>query len=153
MEEQNIRDYCDSLTTLGIENTALEHPASKEIAGVLNFLGLSFSDCVPTLIMKADHRFIAAVIRGDTRVDFKKIKKAFGIKDLRMATPEEFTDLTGLPLGTARVYTPGIQTIMDTKVFEKEYLTGGSGRFDCSIRVKTSDLIKVPDSVVADINK
>lgn len=153
MVEQNVRDYCDSLTALEIENTIVEHPVSKEIAGVLSALNLSFSDCIPTLIMKADNRFIAVVIRGDTRADFKKIKKAFSIKDLRMATPEEFTDLTGLPLGTARVYTPGIQTIIDTKVFEKEYLTGGSGQFDCSIRVKTSDLIKVPYSTVADINK
>ncbi len=151
--EQNVQDYCDSLTVLGIENTIVEHPASKAIAEVLHSLGLSFSDCVPTLIMKADDRFIAVVIRGDTKTDFKKIKKAFGMKDLRMATPEEFTNLTGLPLGTARIYTPGIQTILDTKVFEKEHLTGGSGRFDCSIRIKTADLTKIPNSTVADINK
>lgn len=154
MIDQNVRDYCTSLTELGIENEPLDHPASREIAGVLDSLGLSFSDCSPALIMKADDSFIGVVIRGDTRADFKKIKKAFNIKDLRMATPEEFTELTGgLPLGTARVYTPGVQTVLDTKVFEKEYLTGGSGRFDCSIRAKTSDLTKIPNSVVADVNK
>lgn len=93
------------------------------------------------------------VIRGDIRADFKKIKKTFGIKNLRMATPEEFTELTGLPVGTARVYNPGMRTILATQVFEKEYLTGGSGRFDCSIKVRTSDLRKIPDGAVADIGQ
>ncbi len=151
--DEDVRRYCDSLTELGIENAAVEHPTSREISGVLAALGLSFADCVPTLIMRADDDFIAVVIRGDTRADFKKIKKTFGIKNLRMATPDEFTERTGLPVGTARVYNPGIRTIVDDLVFEKEYLTGGSGRFDCSIRVRTSDLRGIPDCTVADIRQ
>ena len=81
------------------------------------------------------------------------MKKAFHVKDLRMATSEEFTKLTGLSVGTARVYIPGVQTVLDTKVFEKEYATGGSGHFDCSIRVKTADLRKLPGSAVVDMSK
>lgn len=153
MIDQLVRDYCDSLAELGIENAVLQHPPSKEISGVLASLGLSFADCVPTLIMRADGRFLAIVIRGDTRADFRKIKKLLGVRDLRMATPNELTELTGLPLGTARVYTRGVQTIIDTQVLEKEYLAGGSGRFDCSIRVRTSHLTKIPNSMVADVHQ
>jgi prolyl-tRNA editing enzyme YbaK/EbsC (Cys-tRNA(Pro) deacylase) len=146
-------DYCATLTALGIGTEVFEHPPAKEFAGLLDYLGLSFSDCIPTLIMKADDHFLAVLIRGDTRADFKKIKKTFGINDLRMASPEEFNSVTGLPVGTARVYTPGLRTILDTKLFEREYLTGGSGRFDYSIKVKAADLTKIPGSVVADISK
>lgn len=153
MKEQDVEQYCAMLTDLGIENRAVEHPASRDISEVLTYLGLGLSDCVPTLILSADDQLIAVVIRGDTKVDWKKLKAACGIRALRMATPEEFTEATHLPLGAARVYSPGMKTVIDAKVFEKEYLTGGSGRFDCSIRVKTSDLTKIPDSVVGDITR
>ncbi len=154
MATQNVLDYCDELNKLGIENHILEHPSLRAIGDVLNHLGLTFSDCAPTLIMKGDEKFIAVVIRGDTRADFKKIKQLLGIKDLRMATPEEFTNLTGLPIGAARIYEKKVdKIIIDTRVFEKEYLASGSGDFDCSIKYKTEDFEKIPNNIVADVAK
>lgn len=152
MVSQNIISYSDDLKKIGIENEIVEHPSFKAIKDVLDYLHLEFFDCLPTLIMKADNEFIALVFRGDSKIDFKKVKKNFGISDIRMATPEEFTNLTHLPIGAARVYESNVSnTIIDNKVFEKEYLTGGSGSFDCSIKYKTEDLKKLPNSVVADI--
>lgn len=154
MADQNILTYCNDLTKLDIENKILEHPSLKSKDDVLNYLHLTLSDCIPTLIMKADDKFIAVVFRGDNKINFKKVKKEFKIKDLRMATPEEFTNLTHLPLGAARVYTPEVNTtIIDEKVFEKEYLAGGSGSFTYSINYKTSDLKKLPNSITANISQ
>ncbi len=154
MSDQNIISYCNELTKLGIENRILEHPTLKAKIDVLNYLQLDASDCVPTLIMKADNKFIAVVIRGDCKIDFKKVKKEFGIENLRMATPDEFTNLTHLPIGAARIYTPEVNmTIIDNKVFEKDFLAGGSGSFTYSINYKTSDLRKLPKSVTADISQ
>jgi len=141
------------LSELGIENSVLEHPVARNISDVLSSLKLSFSDCSPTLIMKADGNFLAVIIRGDTKADFKKIKKLLSIKDLRMANPDEVTSLTKLALGTARVYNPGVKTIIDRKIFEKDFLAGGSGAFDCSIRIRTVDLNKLPNSETVDISK
>ena len=152
MITQDVRTYSAELTSLGIENEIVEHPELRAIKDVLEYLRLTFSDCLPTLIMKADDSFMAVVFRGDCKVDFKKIKKQLGITDLRMATPDEFTQLTGLPIGAARVYTPNVdKTIIDAKVFEKVHLMGGSGSFSCSIKYKTSDLAKIPNSVTEDI--
>lgn len=153
MANQNVLLYCRKLTELGITNEKLEHPELKGKIDVLEYLNLTFSDCIPTLIMKADDKFIAIVLRGDCKVNFKRVKKEFNIKNLRMATSEEFTKLTHLPVGAARVYVPEANmTIMDNKVFEKEYLAGGSGSFDCSINYKTSGLRKLPNSITADIS-
>lgn len=148
-----VLDYCQKLNELGIENEILEHPASKQTAEVAGFLKLEFSECVPTLVMKGDGNFLAVVIRGDCRIDFKKIKIALKLRDLRFATPEEFTGYTGLTVGAARVYIPNTQTLIDRRVLEKEYLTGGSGRFDCSIKYKTSDIVKIPESMVVDVTQ
>lgn len=148
----DVSRYTAELTKLGIENTIVNHPAAREIAAVLKYLHLAFSDCMPALIMKGDGQYLSIVLRGDTKADFKKIKTTLAIRDLRMATPDEFTNLTGLPIGAARIYTPGVETIIDKKVFEKDYLTSGSGRFDCSIRYKTADLEKIPNSRTANIS-
>ena len=152
MINQTVLDYTEELIKLGIDYKIAEHPENKSIKDVLDYLHLTFSDCLPTLVMKADDTYIAIVFRGDCRVDFKKIKKTFQIKDLRMATADEFTILTTLPIGAARVFMPSMaKTYIDSKVFEKEYLYGGSGSFSCSIGYKTSDLNKITNSVVSDI--
>lgn len=152
MIEDIVYTYSKELTAIGIQHEIVEHPELKSIGDVLGYLQLSFADCMPTLIMKADNSFIAMVIRGDCRTDFKKVKKQMGIKDLRMATPDEFLELTGLPVGTARVYTPAAaKTYLDHKLFEQEYLHGGSGSFSCSIKYKTADLTKITNSFIEDI--
>lgn len=154
MAEQNVLDYCEELTKLGIENKIVEHPEFKVIKDVIDYLRLTYSNTLPTLVMKTDAGFISIVFRGDCKIDFKKVKNQFNIKDLRMATPDEFTRLTRLPIGAARVYIPNVhKTIIDTKVFEKEYLTGGSGSFSCSIEHKTADLTKIPNSITSEISQ
>jgi prolyl-tRNA editing enzyme YbaK/EbsC (Cys-tRNA(Pro) deacylase) len=152
MIDQTVIQYTAELKALGIDYKIAEHPEYKAIKDVLDYLHLTFADCLPTLVMKADDTFIAVVFRGDCRVDFKKIKKTFNVKDLRMATSDEFTQLTGLSIGAARVYMPSMTKMyIDTKVLEKEYLYGGSGSFSCSIGYKTADLTKIPTSLIVDI--
>lgn len=150
-QDEDVIAYGRELSELGIENAVLEHKSTRKIASVVAEFGLTVSDSLPTLIMKSGDRFIAVVIRGDTKVDLEKIKAALGLDELRMANQEEFVDFTHVPVGAARVYNPGAETVVDQKVFEKEYLVGGSGRFDVSIRYKTEDLKKIPGSTVADV--
>lgn len=147
-----VKSYSQSLDELGIDHQIVEHPESGAIPEVIEFLGITLSDTLPTMIMKTGDEFIAIIRRGDCRLGFKKIKQLVG-KNVRMATPEEFTELTNLPLGAARVHNPGLKTYIDEKVFTKEYLTGGSGAFNCSIQYKTETLKHLPDSQVVSITQ
>jgi prolyl-tRNA editing enzyme YbaK/EbsC (Cys-tRNA(Pro) deacylase) len=104
------------------------------------------------MIMKAGDKFVVVIRRCDFRVDSKKLKKLVGNK-LRIATPEEFTELIAVPVGAAKAYNPSFDTYLDVKLFEKEYLTGGSGSFTTSIRYKSEDLKKIPGSKVVDISQ
>lgn len=145
-----VEKYSQSLEKLGIDHEIVEHPESGIILEVVKFLDLTLAETLPTMIMKTGNEFIALIRRGDCRLDFKKIKQLVG-KSVRMAAPEEFTSLTNLPLGAARVYNPGLKTYIDEKVFTKEELTGGSGAFNCSIRYKTETLKHLPDSQIVSI--
>ena len=153
MIDKNILGYSKTLHSLGISHTIIEHPELKTPQEVQDFLGFTLADGLSTMIMQADDRFIAIIRRDDCRLDFGRIKKTLGIKNLRMADAQEFVAVTHLPLGAAQVYNPGLQTLLDKKLFEKDILTGGSGSFTCSIRYKSEDLQKLPESMVVDITK
>jgi tryptophanyl-tRNA synthetase len=151
VEQEDMVQYGHSLEKLGIRYSILEHPATRAIREVVTYLQLTVDDSLPTFILMADNTPVAAIIRGDAKVDFEKVKSVLGAAEVRMATLEEFTKLTGVPAGAARVYTPNCRTLIDPKVLDKEYLVGGSGRFDCSIRYNTADLQNIPDSSIVEI--
>lgn len=146
-----VADYTTRLQKIGIEHNVIEHPLLRTPSDVMNNLSLSLSDSLPTLIMKADNTFIAVVRKGGTQLNMKQLKKELGAKKIRMATQEEFTRLTNVPVGAAQVYNPGLKTILDKKIFEKEYLYGGSGTFTETIRYKTEDLKKIPGNIIVSI--
>jgi prolyl-tRNA editing enzyme YbaK/EbsC (Cys-tRNA(Pro) deacylase) len=154
MSSDTVEEYSKTLTEIDIVNEIAEHPDLKTPPEVQEYLGLTLADGLSTMLMKAGNDFIAVVRRCDTRLDSKKLKKLVGTSKVRMANPDEFSELTdGLPLGTARVLMPGLVTYLDEKLFEKEYLTSGSGSFTCSIRVRSEDLRKLPNSTVVSISE
>jgi prolyl-tRNA editing enzyme YbaK/EbsC (Cys-tRNA(Pro) deacylase) len=145
------RDYCAQLDALGIRYTVVAHPPLRTIAEAIDYLGIAHADRLPTLILKADGADLVVLLRGDCRADFKSIKRLLHIRDLRLATAEEFVALTGQIPGAARPYLPGIPTLIDKQVLDQERLIGGSGSFTSSIWYRTADLVRIPASQVAAI--
>lgn len=148
-----MNDYENKLNELGIYFIKAEHPDLRTPTEVQNYLGLTLSDGLSTMIMKTDSEFVAIIRRDDCRLDFGKLKKILKSKNIRMADNEEFVKVTGMPIGAARVYNPNLKTFLDNKLFEKELLTGGTGGFTCSFRYRSEDLKKIPDSKVVDITE
>ncbi len=152
MDDNKIAEYGEKLKQLGIKNEVLKHPHLVKPIEVVTYLGQTLADSAATLLFIADGQPITLIRRDDVKISFSKVKKLLGIKDLRIASQEEFVKITGLPVGAARHYLPGVkQTIIDKKVFEKEYVLGGTGSFQHTIRLKSEDLKKLPNSSVTDI--
>lgn len=152
MIEQIALDYSDILKALDIEHKILEHPHLVNPEEVQSFLGETVADCVASLVMKADDKFVVILKKGDDHLNFKKIKKTLKVGNLRFATKEEFTEITKLPFGAARIYIPGLNTYIDQRVFDKEYLNGGTGCFTCTFKYKTADMKKIPSSIVLEVS-
>ncbi|MEK7096772.1 MAG: YbaK/EbsC family protein, partial [Patescibacteria group bacterium] len=144
-------DYSKKMEEFGIKNKILEHASLVEASDVVAELGYTLNDSVATLIMKADKNFIAVLRRDVTKISFKKIKKLLGISDLQIATPEEFKQVTGLEIGTARFYVPGIKTYIDNKVFEAKMILGGTGSLTTTFQCQSVDLKKLPNIQVVDV--
>ena len=154
MVDKNVLQYLEELKKLGINHKIVEHPYLKEVEDVLKYCNLTFADGASTLVYKVDDGYIAIIRRDDCKINLKKLKKIIGGNILEMATDEEFTKLTGLEPGAARIFIPQvIKTYIDEKIFEKEYVQAGSGSFTVSIQYKTSELLKLHRSEKVNISE
>lgn len=149
----DVKNYSEQLNKLEIEHTILEHPPLTQIEDVQKHLGFSLVDAGAMIIMKAGDSFAAVMRRGDCKLDFKKIKKVLKVTNLRVATSEEFEEITHVPQGAAHVLYPQLKTLIDKKIFETEYINAGTGSLTCTFRYKTSDLKKLPTAEVVDISE
>lgn len=144
-------EYSKKMVEFGIKNKILEHDSLVEAADVVAQLGYTLNDSVATLIMKADKNFIAVLRRDVTKISFKKIRKLLNVTNLRIATPEEFKQVTGLEISTARFYVPGIKTYIDQKVFAAKMILGGTGSLTTTFQCQSEDLKKLPGIQVVDV--
>ena len=152
MIDKYVSIYSEQLRKLDIEHTILEHPQLVEVEEVQKFLGSTLAEAGAVIIMKAGDLFVAIMRRGDCKLDFKKIKKLLKVTNLRVATNEEFTEVTHVPVGAAHVLYPNLKTLIDKKIFEKEFINAGSGSLNVTIRYRTADLNKLPTAEVVDIS-
>ncbi len=144
MNDEKVKKYSEELDRLRIEHQVFEHPYLTEADKVQEYLGDNLSGSCPTLIFKAGDKFVALIKRGEIKINSGKLKKVLGVNNLRMANKEEFESLTGVPVGAARVFNPGIPTYLDKSIFGKDYLNGGTGSFLVTFKYKTGDLRKIP---------
>lgn len=151
--EQKVLHYSEELKKLGIEHKILEHPYLTKPEEVQSYLGETVADCIASLVMKADDTFIVLLKKGDDQISFKKIKKLLHVTDLRLATKEEFEEITGLPFGAARVYMPQLKTYIDKNVFTLTHRNGGTGSFTYTFKYKTQDVRKIPHSEIIDVSE
>lgn len=150
MKDKIVQKYDQDLNRLGIKHDFIEHPSLVEVRDVMEFLNLPLSLSSAILVMKADGNYIAIIRRGDTELDLKKTKQILSVKNLQIASKDEFSKITGFKPGAAH-YLTGFKTYIDKKVFENEFVYGGSGSLLITTKYRSKDLLKIPNSEVVDI--
>jgi aspartyl-tRNA synthetase len=107
------------------------------------------------LVMYADDKPIMVAIAGDKKVDMKSFKHQFGVKDLRMATPEEVIQVTSVPIGAVPPFGHifGIPLYMDRSIKENETVVFNAGLHNKSIQLKQSDYETVAKPILGEYSK
>lgn len=145
---EKIKDLFDSA---GVEYKILEHPPVYTSADAAKIRDVTPHMGAKALVCFADKTPILLVLPGDRKADFKKFKKSFGIKDLRMATAVEVKELTTLEVGSI----PPVGKVMDllsyydSEVVENEDVAFNAGSHTVSIIMKASDLVRVEQPTVS----
>lgn len=115
--------------------------------------GISMNETTPTLILKSKEQYYAAIICGNTRISFKKLKLALGVKDISMADPQTVLNLTGANVGEVSLVNFDIITLIDNNVLKNLSCYGGCGVPKATLRINTVDLINITNAKVLDFTE
>lgn len=133
-----------------VEFQEFEHPPVKTSEEAARIRKTDISHGAKALIFEADKKPILIVVPGNLRVDTKKFKALYSIKDLRMLTPQEILDNFGLEVGSIAPFgnVLGIPTYFDQALSSNIVVDFNAGFLTKSIEIKYRDLENIVKPVI-----
>ncbi len=149
-DEERLRGLRHILDTAGAHYEIFSHAETVLSAedGVQQGVG-RLDEMAPTLILETEKGLLAAILSGETRLSYKKIKKELGLKNVALARPERVYEATGAEVGTVCLINPGFLTVIDTRLPDVVY--GGCGIPRHTLCIHREDLIRVTQAFVFDL--
>ncbi len=107
------------------------------------------------LLIDSNTNPILVVLLGKDRVDFGKVKEILKVRDVRLAEPEEVSDITGYEIGgVPPVSIYGVRTILDKAVRRKDEVVCGGGDPQHLMRIKVGEILEFAEEItVEDVRK
>lgn len=128
----------------------------KSIKDVERLHGCPLHQILKTVVLIGDKPVIA-VIQGDKRVSFQKIKELLNYNSIRMANPSEVEELSGYSIGGVSPFgiknDEGFEYVLDLNVLNQEKVNIGSGKAEIGIELKVSELEKIWKGKISDITE
>jgi prolyl-tRNA editing enzyme YbaK/EbsC (Cys-tRNA(Pro) deacylase) len=153
-EPEPIRRLRALLDAADVDYAVIVHEAAVVSAedGVEEGFG-DLPEMAPALILKTKQDFIAAIIGGERRISYKKVKKALGLRDVSLAAPEQVRQITGAEPGAISLVNPGLRSIMDRGLLEQERVYGGTGLAGYTLHIRSQDLVMITGAQVFDFTE
>jgi prolyl-tRNA synthetase len=111
------------------QSTKVITPGKCSVKEVTEFLGISADHLVKTLIMVADDRPVAVLIRGDHELNNIKLKHLLGVEHLNFADEATVRSVTGAPVGFSGPVglSKGLKVVADQDISTlKNFVTGAN---------------------------
>ncbi len=107
----------------------------------------------PTLILRSEQGYFAAVISGATRISYKKIKKHLRLRNVSLASPSEVLEVTGAEVGAVPMINPGLRTLIDSQLSAPDEIFGGCGIPHYSLVIRANDLAAATAAEIFDFTE
>jgi prolyl-tRNA editing enzyme YbaK/EbsC (Cys-tRNA(Pro) deacylase) len=159
MPSKKVGTMTDKIQTLNTLCSGLDYEIYEDDILMANatigsqHYGIDMSQCTPTFILKVDQDFVALIIQGSRKIDFKKVEAHLGAKKATMASREEILNLTGSLIGSVSLINPQLRTLIDHGVSDIAYCYGGCGVEKHTLKIKSQDLIGVTRAELSDFTK
>ena len=153
-ENKSLEELKHLLDDAGADYSILAH--EETVVSAQDGVDSGFGDLrvmAPTLILKTEAGYLAAVIGGESRLSYKKIKKALGLKNISLASPQQVLEVTGAGVGAVSLVNPGLRTILDRRLLELDHVYGGCGIPRHTLRISVRDLVNVTRAQVFDFTE
>jgi prolyl-tRNA editing enzyme YbaK/EbsC (Cys-tRNA(Pro) deacylase) len=110
----------------------------------------SLAQMAPAFLLQTDRGWLVAIVSGETRLAYKKLRRQLGLKDVALARPETVLQVTGAAVGTMSMVNPGLPTLVDAHLAAMDTVFGGCGVPQHTLRIRVRDLIAVTGAQVFD---
>ncbi len=116
-------------------------------------LGCEVGSIIKSLLFKAENSFILCLVAGDKKASLNKIKKAFNIKDLSMASADDVKNITGYTIGGVSPvgHLNKIDILIDNSLKRFTSLFAAAGHPNCVFEISFTDLQKITNGSTKDI--
>lgn len=143
------------LTKKKIAFTVSEHEPVKTSEEAAKIRGVDLSTGAKAILLYADNQPFMVVVAGDRKIDMKAFKTVYGVKDLRMATPEEVKQVTTVEIGAVPPFGHifGIPLYLDSWLRKNETIYFNPGLHAKTIGMKESDYEKAAAPIVGEFSK
>jgi Ala-tRNA(Pro) deacylase len=142
------------LQNAGVRFETHSHPAAytaQELAAVEHVPGLTVAKVV---MVMAEGELAMAVLPAPYRLDTRKTAAALGVKDVRLATEDEFAPaFPGLDVGAMPPFGDfgNVPTYVDNSLTKDEYIVFQAGTHTDAIQMKYADYERLAQPIVVDI--
>lgn len=134
----------------------IEKAETIHTADAAKAAGLELSRVTKNLVSQTDKGdYVLIIVPGDKRVNLKEAAKALSVKNIKLLPFEKAEKISGYPPGG----TPSIghktkmKTLFDESLLKYETLYCGGGSRNKLLEMKTNDIIKLSDAIIAKISE
>jgi Cys-tRNA(Pro)/Cys-tRNA(Cys) deacylase len=113
----------------------------------------ALAQMAPTLVLRCGQGYLAAIIGGDRRLSYRKLKKQLGVRDVSLVAPAEVPAITGAEAGAVSMVNPGLRTVLDTGLLAQDEVFGGCGVPRYSLALAPAELVRVTAATVLDFTE
>jgi Cys-tRNA(Pro) deacylase len=151
-------DVTRFLEEAGIDFDVLEHARTERAAEEAAALGIRPEEVAKTLVLVASSSGnVRAVVAASERIDLRKVAATLGVsgKDVHLASEESLArDYPDFELGAVPPFGGREdQVLVDERLAGRDTVVVEAGSHETSVRLKTSDLVRLTRARVADICK
>jgi len=101
-------------------------------------------DTAPTLILQTERGMYALIVSGGReKADLEMIRESLGCAEIGLADRNDVFQKLGMKTGEVAMVGHGLPCILDTRLFNSEYIFGGAGHSNYTLKIKPQDLEKV----------
>src|SRR5919198_2275413 len=148
-------DVTSFLEEAGVDFDVLEHAHTERAADEAAALGIGPEEVAKTLVLVAAGGNLRAVLPASERIDLHKVAAVLGVggKKVHMASEDDLVrDYPSFELGAV----PPLggredRVIVDEQLAGRDSVVLEAGSHDRSVRLKTTDLVRLTRAQVADI--
>lgn len=148
-----IKEWLDSRS---ISYREVHHPPTATSEESARARGEDISVGGKALLLKVDDTFRLFVLSAALRVDAGRIRKHFGARKLRFATPEELHEFTGLVPGAVPPFGEPItpfELYVDSSVARNDRIAFNAGSLTDSLILSSRDYLEVAAAEVFEFSK